>query len=495
MPGERFHVRLLPEDGGGPGDRVVVEVGLEGFNVLDSSGSRIQRKYPLHHISRWSMRGSSLILFTRSPVDVEDRSVTLQGDETTIRSVLDTLTCSCMQMAEMLQSGQGPDGAGAAAANSLNALLRKSKKPSLLTADQVEFWRAPEKAGWMQSQGEHIRTWRRRWFVLKQGFLFRFADDKVGPSSKPRGIVDLSTVTDVSDGGAATGRPNSIKLSTANGHICYLCDSETAQVEWFSALEGAVAKIVKIVAGVEEEEQRGHAQNGGGADSGKAQSWAEQLERTYASVGSSSGARRGGSSSGGGGSGGLTDRPGASSRHQMVSIVNYDLPSVGGAGSGPGTGRHGGASSSGAGRLGGYGGSGGGDYGYVTVDYGSIAGANPVPSTAPTAGYTDTPAAGYGSGPPGAYPGPGDAYGSYGEVPHAAPQGYSFPPAAQQQAPEYGQQQQAGYGGGNLMDAVTAPQAAQQAQSGSPWQVHYTAEGRPYFYNTQTGVTQWNAPA
>ena len=30
-------------------------------------------------------------------VDVEDRSVTLQGDETTVRSVLDTLTCSCMQ--------------------------------------------------------------------------------------------------------------------------------------------------------------------------------------------------------------------------------------------------------------------------------------------------------------------------------------------------------------------------------------------------------------
>lgn len=156
MPGERFHVRLLPEEGGGPGERVVAEVGLEGFNILDTSGARNLRKYPLHHISRWSMRGSSLILFTRSPVrpptgvgecsrasrtaadkrrvppaargagrraagsgggrgrscglanakfplltpsqvDVEDRSVTLQGDETTIRSVLDTLTCSCMQ--------------------------------------------------------------------------------------------------------------------------------------------------------------------------------------------------------------------------------------------------------------------------------------------------------------------------------------------------------------------------------------------------------------
>lgn len=52
----------------------------------------------------------------------------------------------------------------------------------------------------------------------------------INSASKPRGIVDLSTVTDVSDGGAATGRPNSIKVSTAGGHIAYLCDSETAQV-------------------------------------------------------------------------------------------------------------------------------------------------------------------------------------------------------------------------------------------------------------------------
>ena len=29
--------------------------------------------------------------------DVEDSTVALQGDEQTIRSVLDTLTCSCMQ--------------------------------------------------------------------------------------------------------------------------------------------------------------------------------------------------------------------------------------------------------------------------------------------------------------------------------------------------------------------------------------------------------------
>jgi hypothetical protein len=65
---------------------------------------------------------------------------------------------------------------------------------------------------------------------ITQGFLFRFASNDVSPASKPRGIVDLSTVTDVSDGSATAGRPHSIKLSTATGHICYLCESETSQV-------------------------------------------------------------------------------------------------------------------------------------------------------------------------------------------------------------------------------------------------------------------------
>jgi hypothetical protein len=65
----------------------------------------------------------------------------------------------------------------------------------LPSAEDVEFWVAPEKQGWLQSQGEHIKTWRRRWFVLKEGFLFRFASQDVTSASKPRGLVDLSKVT------------------------------------------------------------------------------------------------------------------------------------------------------------------------------------------------------------------------------------------------------------------------------------------------------------
>ncbi len=42
----------------------------------------------------------------------------------------------------------------------------------LTQVEDVEFWRNPEKQGWMHSQGEVIKSWRRRWFVLKQVMLF-----------------------------------------------------------------------------------------------------------------------------------------------------------------------------------------------------------------------------------------------------------------------------------------------------------------------------------
>ena len=87
----------------------------------------------------------------------------------------------------------------------------------LPTCDEVEFWKSPEKTGWLYSQGEVIKTWRRRWFVLKEGWLFRFAESDVKPSSKPRGVVDMTLVTNVFDGREATGKPNSVKLTTSSG--------------------------------------------------------------------------------------------------------------------------------------------------------------------------------------------------------------------------------------------------------------------------------------
>lgn len=66
-------------------------------------------------------------------------------------------------MAELLQSGQGPDGAGKAAANSLNALLKKSKKPAVRNA----VGQGPGGAATAAVMGS--RAWPGSW----QGLLFR----------------------------------------------------------------------------------------------------------------------------------------------------------------------------------------------------------------------------------------------------------------------------------------------------------------------------------
>lgn len=91
----KFRVSLVQSDGST--ERVSVAIGLDGLKISDANTGRTMRSYELSHISRWQSRGSSLVLYTRTPVDLEERSVTLQGDEHTIRNCLDTLTCSCMQ--------------------------------------------------------------------------------------------------------------------------------------------------------------------------------------------------------------------------------------------------------------------------------------------------------------------------------------------------------------------------------------------------------------
>ncbi|WRX11808.1 Pleckstrin homology domain - like 1 [Theobroma cacao] len=55
--------------------------------------------------------------------------------------------------------------------------------------DGVEFWSNPERTGWLTKQGEYIKTWRRRWFVLKQGKLFWFKESTITRGSRPRGVI------------------------------------------------------------------------------------------------------------------------------------------------------------------------------------------------------------------------------------------------------------------------------------------------------------------
>lgn len=387
---------------------------------------------------------------------MEDRTVTILGSEHTIQSALDTLTCSCMQMAEILENGEDKQ-----AAYSINSLLKKSKKKTLPTADQVEFWKDPEKCGWMQSQGEHIKTWRRRWFVLKQGFLFRFSSPDVGPTTKPRGIVDLSQVTDVMDGHDATGRDNSIKLSTATGSKCYITDSETSQVEWISALEGSVARIVKVIAGVDDEATRAPG------------SLTEQLQKSYSSVSkvnhpgtsyhqptessrpvaSSRWAESAYNNGHVSGSSGYAREP------SMIQVLNYDTPQP------HQKEEHINENPS-----------------VIHVDFGSIAGAQPAPP----------PQQQHGAGSYG-------MYGSAGGYPTQQPQStylhtsnsHQYQQMYQEGPSHAAEAAEPGYSSENLMDVATAPPQSPV----SAWEVHYTDDGKPYYYNRMNGVTTWEIPS
>ncbi len=498
---EKFYVRLL-SDGGN--ERVVCQVGLDGLQISAVDSGRTLRKYPLNHIARWAAQGTSLMLYTKTPSDVEERTFTLQADETTIRSLLDTLTCCCMQYVLMaLMNWQSvlcntqlltmptQDGRVAHIQRSqqwgcrflvqpthqqethsgmvvCTIIMTSSPHPhpihhhhhrqAIPTADEVEFWKDPEKTGWMHSQGEHIKTWRRRWFVLKQGFLYRFSSDDVNASSKPRGVVDLSKVTDVKDGRSETGRPNSLKLSTAAGKVCYICDTETELVEWMSALEGTVNKLVKRAAGIEDEEppKRSAAGSNGAA---KQQDWTRQLENSFSAMSSSVPARKSSSSS-------QQQLP----SRATVTIVGYgdDRPAAQPAVE---------------------------DFNYGGLNYSSIAG---------VAGVSNYQAPTTVQGTTHAYGGPIQQqepllhvdYGAY-PVPPVQPAGGATG-GADAYAPQYG----------HYMQQLTQPVVVQQQQEaaapaygggaavgGDAWQVHYTAEGQAYYHNAATGITQWEAPA
>ena len=221
--------------------------------------------------------------------------------------------------------------------------------------------------------------------------------------------------------------------------VCYLCDSETEQVEWISAFEGTLARIVKMVAGVEDEPTLPAAiapQPRKGPASSTSE-WARQLEAGFSAVSRSSPKPQRSSTS-------STFR---ADGNPMVSVVGYGGGGGGGAGGGGGGSYSGGggsslngftaASSATPSDYGGY-----GTYSSV-AGYGNVAGAKVAPArneplvhvdygyptaTAPSS-YSSTQTAG-------GIPGGGSAY--------DAPQ-YGGPPPAQQYGGGYSQEASAPY--------------------------------------------------
>ncbi len=222
-------------------------------------------------------------------------------------------------------------------------------------------------------------------------------------------------------------------------------DSETAQVEWISALENAVSRIVKKIAGVEEG-PRNHCLT-------------DQLEERYSRAAEKKNtakiarAYRGDEGPRDGG---------------MVNIMNYSQQRQ--------------------------------EPEMIQIDYGSIAGGRqassaPPPNIASTSSYGYASPSGHDTGH--MYPGT-HVYQAQQQAPSTQ---YHPPPQQQQhqqqqhhhqqqqhQQQQHQQQQYDSSISNDLMDFATAPPQSPEIPQ---WEVHYTSEGRPYYYNRTTGETTW----
>lgn len=95
---EKFRCKM--EDSDGSSKRVTVQLSVQdgaGLRILDESGSRALRSYNLRNVARWELLDTSTVIWTKTDVDLEERPLTLSGDSTTIRNVVDTLASCCLQ--------------------------------------------------------------------------------------------------------------------------------------------------------------------------------------------------------------------------------------------------------------------------------------------------------------------------------------------------------------------------------------------------------------
>ncbi|KAG5109701.1 hypothetical protein JHK82_038924 [Glycine max] len=113
--------------------------------------------------------------------------------------------------------------------------------------DGVEFWSNPERTGWLTKQGEYIKTWRRRWFVLKQGKLFWFKDSAVTRASRPRGVVPVATCLTVKGAEDILNKPNAFELSTRSDTMYFIADSEKEKEDWINSIGRSIVQHSRSV--------------------------------------------------------------------------------------------------------------------------------------------------------------------------------------------------------------------------------------------------------
>ncbi|CAI5498105.1 unnamed protein product [Closterium sp. Naga37s-1] len=126
--------------------------------------------------------------------------------------------------------------------------LAPPSPPRLAPSPQsIEFWKDPERSGWLTKQGEYIKTWRRRWFVLKEGHMFWFKDDKVSKDSQPRGVINVGRCLTIKGAEDVINRAHAFELSTSNDTLFFIADSDKEKEDWINSVGRAIVRHSRSV--------------------------------------------------------------------------------------------------------------------------------------------------------------------------------------------------------------------------------------------------------
>jgi len=105
-----------------------------------------------------------------------------------------------------------------------------------------------DREGWLKKQGEHYRTWKKRWFVLKGRQLVYFETQK---DNEPKGIVDLEPSTIVRDERANDKKSRMMfSVSTARRIFYIYAKTDVDMKTWMDAIKSNVEKLAQSPASV-----------------------------------------------------------------------------------------------------------------------------------------------------------------------------------------------------------------------------------------------------
>lgn len=95
------------------------------------------------------------------------------------------------------------------------------------------------KAGYLTKQGGQIKSWKRRWFVLRESTLAYYKDNQ---SDVPLGLIPLAHCTSIDLVSRKVSKPNAFEVKTPDR--VYLLVADTAEIlwEWVPLCQAAISK-------------------------------------------------------------------------------------------------------------------------------------------------------------------------------------------------------------------------------------------------------------